>query len=122
MFVALMFSHAGSIYFWADSIKTSNPVRRYAIYKKLYENGCLVNSVFENLTVPDMRWVLNSISDDNQIEWLNYYARKKSAAKAGVAFSDLADNQLILNSYSYMGYITGYYFFLDNYFTVNITL
>lgn len=117
MFVALMFSHAGSIYFWADSTKTSNPVRRYAIYKKLYENGCLVNSVFENLTVPEMRWVMNSISDDNQIEWLNYYARKKSAAKAGVAFSDLADNQLILNSYSYMGYITGYNYYLDKYYT-----
>ena len=117
MMIALMYSHAGSVTFWADTQKISDPVNRFGIYKKLYENGCLVNSVFENLTVPEMRWVMNSVSDDNQIEWLNYFARKYSAKKAGVSFGQLTDSQLDLNSYSYMQYLTGYNYYLDKYYS-----
>lgn len=78
MIITLSLTHSADVYFWQDSSQKSDPVRRYEIYKKLYDNELLINNVFEKLEVEEMRWVMNNIISDDQIEWLNYYVRYRT--------------------------------------------
>lgn len=75
MMITLSLTHSIDVPFWEDSTQVSDPVTRYEIYKKLYENELLLNDVFADLNVEEMRWVFNNLISDDQIEWLNYYVR-----------------------------------------------
>ncbi len=85
----------------------SDSVNRYSIYKKLYDQGKFIvartvekneageiTSIkpilnddgtprqdhtpwFEALTVEEMRYVMNNITDDEELEWLNAYTQKR---------------------------------------------
>lgn len=81
MMLALSLTHSGKAYFWMngkDSNAASDAVTRYEIYKNLYLNKKIESSVFETLTVEEMRWVMNTIIDDEEIVWLNDYVRKEN--------------------------------------------
>lgn len=95
MIITTALTHSTNVTYWADSSVKSDAVRRYEIYKKLYDNKLLLNDVFKSLTVEEMRWVINNISADEEIEWLNYYVRYHTSKK------DLAaNNQLTLNNFT----------------------
>lgn len=81
MIITMALTHSATVTYWADSSMKSDAVRRYDIYKKLYENGLLINDVFAGLKVEEMRWVFNNISADEEIEWLNYYVRNHTNKK-----------------------------------------
>lgn len=95
MIITTALTHSTSVTYWADSSVKSDAVRRYEIYRKLYDNKLLLNDVFKNLTVEEMRWVINNISADEEIEWLNYYVRYHTNKK------DLAENgKLTLDNFT----------------------
>ena len=89
----------------------SNPIERYKIYKEMHLRSELDSSdpnyiifdtnVFERLVVEEMRFVTNNISDDESIEWLNYYTTKKGSR----------------NPYSYINYRFGYNYRSEKYFS-----
>lgn len=54
MMITLSLTHSADVYFWQDSSQKSDPVRRYEIYKKLYDNELLITDVFKNLEVEEM--------------------------------------------------------------------
>ena len=81
MMITLGLTHSSNVVFWLDTAQKSDPVRRYEIYKKLYNEGMLITNIFENLEVEEMRWVMNNMIDDEEIEWLNYYVRTHSNKK-----------------------------------------
>lgn len=54
MMITLSLTHSADVYFWQDSSQKSDLVRRYEIYKKLYDNELLITDVFKNLEVEEM--------------------------------------------------------------------
>jgi hypothetical protein len=96
MVIALALSHATATGLWADPTDESNisdPVTRYAIYKTMYEAGDL-DGMFADNNVEEMRWVMNSIIDDESIQWLHDYTEAKK--EAGVS--------AYMNPYTYIAY------------------
>ncbi len=105
MAISLSLTHATKVGYWAQIDHPSNrsdSVNRYKIYKKLYDEGkfIVVRNVsedgtitpvlkddgtpvqdhtpwFEALTVEEMRYVMNNITDDEELEWLNAYTQKR---------------------------------------------
>ncbi len=114
MLITISLTHATSVYFWADETNTSDPVKRYEVYKRLYENGCLINSTFENLNVEEMRWVMNNIIDDSQLEWLNFYIRKYYYNDMNVSPTA---NDFEPGPYDFITYTFGYDYSLDKYYS-----
>ncbi len=112
MMITISLTHSTSVPFWADYSITSDPIRRYEIYKKLHDSDLLLNSVFEKLNVEEMRWVMGDLMDDDQIEWLNYYSRKTSST----AESNYNSSNFTMGPYHYIKYTTGYNFYQDKYY------
>ncbi len=87
MAIALSLTHATKVGYWAQIDHPSNrsdSVKRYEIYKYLYDNKKFVVSQrqdhtpwFEALTVEEMRYVMNNITDDEELIWLNEYTQKR---------------------------------------------
>ncbi len=55
-----------------NSSHVSDPVRRYAVYKKMYLANKL-SSVFPKLEVEEMKVVVRALISDNEIEWFRDY-------------------------------------------------
>ena len=108
MMLAISLTHCNKVYLWINGGNVSDPVERYDIYKKLYHGKVEANenttkgigqdliqkTKFASLTVEEMRWVMNTIIDNEEIEWLNWYAREKKNGATG--------------PYSYQAYTSGY--------------
>lgn len=60
-----------------DSPNVSRAVDRYKVYKRMHVAGKLNNAVFEQLEVEEMRYVMNTMMGDDEVEWLNDYLRAK---------------------------------------------
>ena len=116
MMIAISFTHSGDVPFWADYSQKSDPVRRYEIYKKLHSKGLLINNAFENLTVTEMRWVVNAMIDDEEIEWLNYYVRTHSS-KNTMKPEDFNSNNFTPGPYYFIKYGFGYNYKNEKYYT-----
>ncbi len=77
MICAVSLSLTGSVKFWygtsggtADtSITKPDPVERYEIYKSMYQGGYLLTSYFDQLYVPEMRYIMGSSIHNNEILW-----------------------------------------------------
>lgn len=54
----------------------SEPVGRYEIFKRFYENGLLFSG-FANLTVPELRMVMWAPISNNELQWANWYYHVK---------------------------------------------
>lgn len=115
MMITLSLTHAQNVTYWLDSTQTSDPIKRYNTYKRLYEKGYLLNEVFENLTVEEMRWVMNNISNDEEIEWLNYYVRKTQYGTTRPEGLNIGSFKA--NPYDYITYTFGYDYYLDKYYS-----
>ena len=86
MMVTLSLTHSQSVGLWVsgapenpDDPNGSNAIKRYAIYKELHSKGLLDNQIFENLSVEEMRFVMNNIIDDEEIVWLNNLSRSENS-------------------------------------------
>jgi hypothetical protein len=80
MVIALSLSHATATCLWVDGTNEANgsdPVDRYAIYKQMYLAGKLYTEQFEDNNIEEMRWTLNSVIDDESIEWLRDWTYNK---------------------------------------------
>lgn len=105
MYRTMMFSialtHDTTVGSWMQKDRVENqsdPIRRYAIYRYLHNTGRFVatrkedgtpdyetQSLFESLTVEEMRWIMYDIIDDESIIWLNDYVQTRiNAAPASV--------------------------------------
>lgn len=99
MILSLSLTASGKNYFFFDGTQVSDPVTRYQIYKDLHmhkgqDQELIQNQVFESLTVEEMRFVMNTIIDDEEIVWLNNYVRN--------------DKNGATSPYSYIKYTGGY--------------
>ena len=77
MMISLSLTHSASVGLWVTGAPEnefdpngSRAIKRYEIYKYLYENDLLENKIFENISVEEMRFVMNNIIDDEEIIWL----------------------------------------------------
>ena len=118
MMITTALTHSGTVTYWVDSSVKSDAVRRYNIYKKLYDNGLLLNNVFERLSVEEMRWVINNISADEEIEWLNYYVRYHTSKK-NLKPEEFNLNNFTPGPYSLITYTKGYNYYLSKYYSAD---
>lgn len=116
--IALTHSNTIGLWMWSAPVENqSDALRRYAIYKYLYDNeGFKANnstdmtSWFEALKVEEMRFVVQNMIDDEEILWLNAYVKTRIAANKGNVGS-------LLTPHPYMAYVWPNYtqdlFFVD---------
>ncbi len=76
LMLSISLTHSSTIYAWYGGAQASNPIKRYEVYKTMYQKGILENPVFETLEMEEMRWVVNNQITDEELEWLNAYARR----------------------------------------------
>lgn len=114
MMVTLSLTHSINVPFWEDDTQVSDPVTRYEIYKKLYVNDLLINDVFGDLNVEEMRWVMNNLISDDQIEWLNYYVRFHTD-RANI--EELNINNFTPGPYAFITYTFDYDYTKPEYYT-----
>ena len=107
MMITLSLTHSTDVGLWAGGMtnnpndpNNSNAVTRYEIYKKLHQAGKLDNEIFESLTIEEMRFVMNNIIDDEEIEWLNDYTNQNASR----------------NPYSYINYTFDYDYSISEYY------
>ena len=102
MMLSLSLTESGNVYLWIDGVKHSDAITRYEIYKELHNKKLIENKTFETLTVEEMRWVMNTIIDDEEILWLNDYVRNEKNGATG--------------PYDYIRYTFDYNYNLDKYY------
>lgn len=107
MMLSLSLTESGNVYLWIDGVNHSDAITRYKIYKELHlhegqAQELIENKVFESLTVEEMRWVMNTIIDDEEIKWLNDYVRNEKNGATG--------------PYDYITYTFNYNYNLDKYY------
>ncbi|MCH5316260.1 MAG: discoidin domain-containing protein [Eubacterium sp.] len=109
MIITLSLTHSAPVGTWVTGAPQdpnhpngSNAVNRYFIYRKMHKKGLLQDKIFENLTVEEMRMVMNNIISDEEIEWLNYYSKTKGTGA--------------MNPYSYIDYSFGYNYQAEQYY------
>ena len=107
MMITLSLTHSTDVGLWAGGMtnnpndpNNSNAVTRYEIFKKMHQEGKMDNKIFESLTIEEMRFVMNNIIDDEEIEWLNAYTTEKNSK----------------NPYSYIEYTFGYDYSRSEYY------
>ncbi len=93
MMFAVALTHDGVVGSWLQKERVENqsdPLRRYAIFRYLHNTDRFIAtrnedgtakfetaSLFESLTVEEMRWIMFNIIDDESIIWLNDYVQTK---------------------------------------------
>lgn len=118
MMIALALTHSNNVTFWVDISQVSNDtnvVERYDIYKRMHANGLLVKA-FDTLNVEEMRMVMNNIIDNNEIEWLNWYNRKRNYGTVDPAAVNITPNNIKADPYTYIRYTFGYNYSRPQYF------
>ncbi len=60
-----------------DSDNISRPVDRYAVYKRMYLAGKLNTQIFEQLEVEEMRYVMETMMGDDEVEWMHDWLEYK---------------------------------------------
>ncbi len=121
MAITLSLTHSTSVGLWVsgapedpDDPNGSNAVKRYEIYKDLYLNNRLDNNIFKDLTVEEMRYVMNNVIDDEEIKWLNDYTNKNDKDKVGT--KTLSQPNSAKNPYTYINYTFDYDYNKDKYY------
>lgn len=105
MMLALSLSHASAVNLWIYNNQTSNAVTRYEIIKDMYANDKFGDpTMFANLTVQEMRGVMQNQIDDEELLWLRDYTGKVSADKR-------------FNPYNYIKYTMNYAYGSPQYYS-----
>ena len=108
MMLSLSLTHSTNVGLWIGGAnKVSDAVTRYEIYKQMHlDNKLASNSMFESYTIEEMRGVMITNIDDEEILWLRDYSEKK--------FSNLVDR---FNPFKYINYTLGYSYYRPQYYT-----
>lgn len=115
MMIAIALSHCVNVSSFTDNTMVSDAVTLYAAFKNLYVNGHLINNVFEDLNVEELRVTLSPCICDEEIEWMNYYTRMSQYGKIDVEGIDA--NNVKINPYSFIEYTFGYDYTKDIYYS-----
>ncbi|MCM1052947.1 MAG: NPCBM/NEW2 domain-containing protein [Ruminococcus sp.] len=102
MMISLSLTHSANVCLWIGGNQCSDAVTRYDVYKKMQANNLLVNKIFETLNIEEMRWVMNNLIDDEEIEWLNHHIRRYNTN---------------IDPYRYITYRFGYNYSLAKYYS-----
>ena len=105
MMLSLSLTHSTNVGLWIGGNQFSNAVVRYRIYKSMHQNGQLDTAMFENYTIDEMRGVMITNIDDEEILWLHDYSKK---------FSTTAER---FNPYKYINYTLSYSYYRPQYYT-----
>ncbi|MDE5630845.1 MAG: NPCBM/NEW2 domain-containing protein, partial [Bacilli bacterium] len=108
MAISLSLTHSAQVALWMQPSHPANQsesVTRYAIFKKLYDEGKLkvndsidITKWFEKYEIEEMRFVMNNIIDDESILWLHDYTQSQIEANPNRAWS-------YLTPHPYMAYV-----------------
>ena len=115
MAITISLTHSTRVGLWmqAKPENDSNAVERYKIYKNLYEEGKFkvteagklgatqtidITPWFESYSIEEMRWVLGTAIDDEEILWLNEYTQSRIDKQPGSAWG-------LLTPHPYMAYV-----------------
>lgn len=105
MMLSLSLSHSTNVGLWIGGNQLSDAVTRYGIYKQLYLNNQFIStSMFETYTVDEMRGVMFTNIDDEEIMWLHDQSLKKSAAER-------------FNPFKYINYTLSYSYYKPQYYS-----
>lgn len=107
LMVSTALTHSSAFGAWYDSRAISDPLRRYEIFKSMYERDLLDKRTFTQLEVEEMRFVTLAVISDDEIEWLNNWAREHATG----------NSEYNLNPYAYIRYTFGYNYSLPQYYT-----
>ena len=86
MAITLSLTHSARVGLWMQNSKEnqSDSVIRYALYKKMYNEGKFkatdsvdITPWFETYSIEEMRWVLGTLIDDEEVIWLNEYTQSR---------------------------------------------
>lgn len=101
MAVSLSIANAQNIVFWTGTGRASEPVTRYEIYKNLITSGKMdqggSSAEFAALPIELMRWVMNNMIHDDEINWL-----------VNVALERKAKGKSYESAYEYIAYTSGF--------------
>ena len=108
MAITLSLTHSAQVCLWMQPSAPENQsdsVVRYRIYKDMYNQGKFkatdavnITPWFESYTIEEMRYVMNTLLDDESIIWLNEYTQSKINAAPGSAWG-------LLTPHSYIAYV-----------------
>ena len=108
MAITLSLTHSSQVGLWMQSgvsANQSDAVNRYKIYKDLYNDGKFkatdsvdMTAWFETFTIEEMRYVLNTLIDDEEILWLNEYVQTRIDAQPNNVWG-------LLTPHPYMAYV-----------------
>ena len=100
-------SHSSRVGLWMQNseFNQSDSVNRYALYKQMYNNGQFkatdtvdITPWFEAYNIEQMRWVLGTLIDDEEVIWLNEYTQTRIDKAPGSVWS-------LLTPHPYMAYV-----------------
>ncbi len=107
MMLSLSLSHSTGVGLWIGGNQLSDAVTRYEIYKQMHlDNKLASTSMFEDYTIEEMRAVMFTNIDDEEILWLHDYSEKK--------FSTIVDR---FNPFKYINYTLGYSYYRPQYYS-----
>ena len=108
MAITISLTHSAQVALWMQPSAKENQsdaVDRYRIYKDMYNNNKFkatdnvnITPWFETYNIEEMRYVMNTLIDDESILWLNEYTQSKIDAAPNNAWG-------LLTPHSYMAYV-----------------
>ena len=108
MAITLSLTHSAQVALWMQPSAVENQsdsVVRYRIYKEMYNQGKFrvtstvdITPWFETYTIEEMRYVMNTLLDDESIVWLNEYTQAKIDKTPNNAWG-------LLTPHSYISYV-----------------
>lgn len=105
MMLSLSLSHSANVGLWIGGNQFSDAVTRYEIYKQMHlDNKLASNAMFESYTIEEMRAVMFTNIDDEEIMWLRDYSTRYSASER-------------FNPYKYINYTLSYSYYKPQYYS-----
>ncbi len=108
MAITISLTHSAQVALWMQPSAKENQsdaVDRYAIYKKMYNDGKFkatdkvnITPWFETYNIEEMRYIMQTMIDDESVVWLNEYTQQKINAAPNNAWG-------LLTPHSYMAYV-----------------
>jgi len=106
MMLSLSLTHSTNVGLWVGGNQLSDAVTRYEIYKQMHLDKKLgSNGMFESYTIDEMRGVMITNIDDEEILWLRDYSTR---------YTTTAQR---FNPYTYITYRTGYAYGSPKYYS-----
>lgn len=107
MAITLSLTHSSRVGLWMQSseFNESDSVTRYSLYKQMYLNGQFkatdavdMTPWFETYNIEQLRWILGTLIDDEEVLWLNEYTQSRIDEAPGSVWG-------LLTPHPYMAYV-----------------